>query len=85
MKTLGSGVTVIPRGKPLPQVDAHAPLMSLPLLLGQSSGLIPSNIPYLSAPKEKRERWTQMLSVDTPLKIGIVWAGNAERQDDWMR
>ena len=26
-----------------------------------------------------------MLSVDTPLKIGIAWAGNAERQDDWMR
>ena len=85
MGTLVGNITVTPRGDPLPQFDVQAPLMSLPHLLGLPNELAPSGTPYLWPPMENHERWQKLLSVDAPAKIGIAWAGNAERQDDLMR
>ncbi len=89
MKSLGGGedrldLSVIARGSPLPEADAHIPLLSLPAHFETTLETIPADVPYLSAPAAAAETWARRLAGDTPA-VGLVWAGNAERQDDWMR
>jgi hypothetical protein len=38
------GVTVIPRGEPLPPFDLHLPLMSLPRIFGTTLDTIPASV-----------------------------------------
>ena len=52
----GGIVTVIRKGESLPTFDSHAPLMSLPHLLGTTMQSIPAEIPYLRARAGGRER-----------------------------
>ncbi|MFB8793999.1 MAG: tetratricopeptide repeat protein [Microcoleus sp.] len=65
----------------LPAFDVHAPLMSLPYILGTTLETIPANIPYLAPPAECKFA----LSSDAKLKVGIVWAGNPKRRKDAQR
>jgi len=70
MRASFPGVTVVARGEPLPPVSAHAPLMSLPLLLGVTDPSAPlATTPYLRAAP---------LAPDGPLsgpRVGLVWNG----------
>ncbi len=89
MRTLGDenderNFTVIARGDPLPDTDAHIPLLSLPAQFGTTLETIPSDVPYLQAPAAAAAAWARRLAGDEPA-VGLVWAGNPERQDDWMR
>lgn len=77
-------LTVVPRGIPLPDTAAHIPLLSLPARFGTRLETIPADIPYLKAPPAAAETWARRLTGDGP-SVGLVWAGNSERQDDWMR
>jgi tetratricopeptide (TPR) repeat protein len=77
-------VTVIARGDPRPPADAHAPLLSLPRLLGTELSTVPADVPYLAADPRATARWRQRFGADKPA-IALVWAGNPERQDDRMR
>jgi tetratricopeptide (TPR) repeat protein/ADP-heptose:LPS heptosyltransferase/glycosyltransferase involved in cell wall biosynthesis len=65
----------------LPTFDCHAPLMSLPHLLGTTLENIPANIPYISPPAE----CSFALASDAKLKVGIVWAGSPKRRKDRQR
>ncbi|MEZ2238967.1 tetratricopeptide repeat protein [Microcoleus sp.] len=67
--------------KDLPAFDVHAPLMSLPYILGTTLETIPANIPYLAPPPECKFA----LASDAKLKVGIVWAGNPKRRKDAQR
>jgi tetratricopeptide (TPR) repeat protein/glycosyltransferase involved in cell wall biosynthesis len=67
--------------KGLPAFDVHAPLMSLPYILGTTWETIPANIPYLAPPSECKFA----LASDAKLKVGIVWAGNPKRRKDAQR
>jgi Flp pilus assembly protein TadD len=58
----------------VPEFDFHAPLMSLPYLLGTTPETIPAQIPYLRAPKSYNIKLKS--PPKTRLKVGIVWAGN---------
>lgn len=63
-------IQVVAAGEALPAFDVHAPLMSLPLLLGtRSLADIPAGIPYLRAPPPPPLH-------GTGLRIGLVWAGS---------
>ncbi len=63
----------------LPAVDAHCPLMSLPLVLGTTLDTIPS-APYLRADPAKAQLWAERLgAADGALRVGLVWAGNPRR------
>lgn len=89
MRTLGDGdgeldFTVVARGAPLPDTDAHIPLLSLPAHFGTTLETIPADVPYLRAPAAAAAAWARRLAGDKPA-VGLVWAGNPERQDDWMR
>jgi tetratricopeptide (TPR) repeat protein len=65
------------------EFDIHAPLMSLPYLLGTTSETIPAQIPYLSPPQPSP--FILAAPTGTLLKIGIVWAGNPGNRNDRNR
>lgn len=73
--------TVVVLGQPLPEFQVWAPLMSLPYLFGTTLETVPVNIPYLTVSSKP----PITLSADSPLKIGIVWAGSPANKNDHNR
>ncbi|MBM0741934.1 tetratricopeptide repeat protein [Phormidium sp. CLA17] len=71
---------IIPYGTPLPAFDVHAPLMSLPFILGTTLENIPADIPYLpSSPSTPSlPSPTSSSPIPASLKIGFVWDGNPQ-------
>ncbi len=68
---------LISEGSPLPSFDVHAPLMSLPHLLGTTLETIPANIPYLQPPASTTPHsslLTPHSSLLSPLSSGTVLA-----------
>jgi Flp pilus assembly protein TadD len=70
---------VFVRDQPLPAFDWQTPLQSLPLTFGTTVETIPADVPYLSAPPERIERWAKRLAGDSSLKVGLAWAGSTVR------
>lgn len=67
------------------EFDVGISLLSLPRLLGTDCPeQIPAFSPYLSIPSDRMETWKKKISQQT-WNIGIVWAGNAQHQNDWNR
>ncbi len=60
--------------EPPPRTDLHAPLMSLPHLLGLASPLVPEPAAYLSAEQTRVARWSRFLEGEE-FNIGIAWQG----------
>jgi tetratricopeptide (TPR) repeat protein len=58
----------------LEQFDVHAPLLSLPRILGTTLETVPAQIPYLNLSQSPSLRLETLPG--TYLKVGIVWAGN---------
>ncbi len=71
----------------LPPCDYFCHLLSLPRLCGTSSlEAVPANVPYLTAPIERRSHWRRRLdAVPARLRIGLAWAGNPANPDDRYR
>jgi tetratricopeptide (TPR) repeat protein len=78
---------LIPAGEPLPPFDVHAPLMSLPGLLGTTLATIPAPVPYLRADPERVTRWRERLGPrhEGEIRVGISWQGSAEFISDRHR
>lgn len=76
---------VVAEGSPLPRFDFHAPLMTLPRILGTAVETIPAPIPYLTADPGRVEHWRQELAAIPDLKVGIVWRGNPNNRRDSAR
>jgi len=84
------GVTqVVSRDAPTPPFDVHAPLMSLPHILGTTLATVPAPIPYLSAPAEgftlPEPAGDASAAAAPPLKVGLVWAGSPTHKNDAHR
>ena len=73
--------TVVPRGKPLPKFDLHAPLMSLPLAFGTALDTIPAQVPYIRPPDDVVAQWRDVVDAVPHPRIGLVWAGDARHYD----
>jgi tetratricopeptide (TPR) repeat protein len=69
----------------LPETDVHAPLLSLPLLLGTTLATVPGEVPYLGADAARVGRWRERLRGLAGRKVGIVWQGNPGHQWDRHR
>jgi Flp pilus assembly protein TadD len=76
---------------PPPPFDVHAPLMSVPAILGTTLSTLPTT-PYLSVDSATIEHWrlavARALDVSDPasvFKIGIAWQGNPENKIDRWR
>jgi tetratricopeptide (TPR) repeat protein len=76
---------VIGAGDPLPPFDHHAPLLSLPALLGTTLETIPADTPYLAADPERVAAWRDRLSGLSRSKVGLVWRGNPKHGNDRHR
>ncbi|MGB0551468.1 MAG: tetratricopeptide repeat protein [Alphaproteobacteria bacterium] len=75
---------VIARKDTLPEADYCIPLMSIPQIFNTTLESVPANVPYLSPSSPKVDSFRAQLG-DTDLKVGLVWLGNPDRQDDGMR
>ena len=82
-RTVEGADQVIGRGEALPAFDCHAPLMSLPRLLGTTLRTIPRSVPYLRAP-EPGPDWPP-LPGEGSLRVGVAWAGNPSHKNDRRR
>jgi hypothetical protein len=71
----------------IPAHDYFCHLLSLPRLCGTHSlAAVPANVPYLTAPIERRSHWRRRLDeVPARLRIGLAWAGNPANPDDRYR
>ncbi len=79
------GAAVVRRGERLPEVDAHAPVMSLPHLCDTRVGTIPAEVPYLAAPVERRAQWARRIAALPAPRIGLCWQGNPTFRRDLER
>jgi tetratricopeptide (TPR) repeat protein len=85
LSTVKGADQVIGKGEELPAFDWHCPLLSLPLAFKTRLETIPTNTPYLSAPKERVAVWATRLPKSDLPRIGVVWGGNPEFIDDKTR
>jgi Flp pilus assembly protein TadD len=69
----------------LPPFDFHAPLLSLPRILGTTLATVPADIPYLFADERLVTDWRRALSPVGALKVGIAWQGNPNYIGDRQR
>jgi Flp pilus assembly protein TadD len=73
------GVQVIAAGAALPAYDLWCPLLSLPRALGMAAlDDIPGSVPYLRADPAMVAKWQARMAALEGLRVGLVWAGNAE-------
>src|SRR5262249_35329751 len=70
---------------PMPDFDAHAPLMSLMRILGTRLETIPAQMPYLAADPERVAKLRARIGAAKGLKVGLVWAGNPGYRGDRNR
>ena len=75
LTTLNGADVLLTQGEPLPDVDFHCPLMSLPLAFNTRLETIPFAEAYLQADAVKVKAWYQRLGPSTNFKIGVVWSG----------
>lgn len=68
---------VVPSGDPLPDFDAHCPLMSLPLAMGTTLASVPREVPYLHPDPARVAAWRSRLGEATRPRVAIAWSGQA--------
>jgi len=76
---------VIVEGALLPEFEVHAPLMSLPRIVGTTLDSIPAEVPYLTADESLVGQWGRVLDPAGGFKIGIAWQGNPRYRRDRER
>lgn len=76
------GVEIVARGEALPHFDVHAPMLSLPHLLGVTADAVPAPAPYLAADPARIALWRDWLQSRPGLRVGLVWQGNPTAKVD---
>ena len=76
---------LVPQAEPLPAFDVHAPLLGLPGIFQTSLEKIPAGAAYLFAAPDLIERRREELSALGGFKIGIVWHGNPQQENNRAR
>ena len=67
---------IVAAGDPLPDVDLHCPLLSLPRFFGTTLATIPAQVPYLSVPPAALGAWAERIGGGPGLRVGLVWSGS---------
>jgi Flp pilus assembly protein TadD len=84
--TMKGAPQVVARGDPLPPFEMHAPLLSLPALLGTTLETLPWSGPYVQAPHERVIAWRKAFAKRRQhFNVGLVWAGRPQHWDDLNR
>jgi len=74
---------IVRHGELAPDCDYHAPIMSMPLILGLDEKQIPADVPYLRADAARIAAWKERLPQST-LRVGIAWQGSASDRERWV-
>jgi tetratricopeptide (TPR) repeat protein len=69
----------------VPAYEFHAPLMSLPGLVGTTVETVPAAVPYLTADRAVTAQLQHELAPITGYRIGVCWQGNAKYPGDRLR
>ena len=86
MATVPGVSKVLGSDEPLPEYDAHFPLLSLPRVFATTAETIPSAASYMTVPEPHRtaaRAWID--SGRAKLNVGLVWAGSREHSNDRNR
>ncbi|HHP7244822.1 MAG TPA: tetratricopeptide repeat protein, partial [Elainellaceae cyanobacterium] len=83
LKTAPGVHQVVSRTSSTPDFDVHAPLMSVPHILGTTLDTIPNEVPYLHL--SNRQSFSLRVPPDSRLKVGMVWAGSPTHKNDRNR
>ena len=83
--TASMNATVLVPGDPLPAIDFHCPLMSLPHAFGTTLETVPSATGYLRVPSEAAAAMAGVFAGTSAPRIGLVWAGNPTHRNDRNR
>ncbi|MEO8037154.1 MAG: tetratricopeptide repeat protein [Betaproteobacteria bacterium] len=83
--TASMDATVLVPGDPLPAIDFHCPLMSLPHAFGTTLETVPSAASYLRVPTEAAAAMAGVFTGTSAPRIGLVWAGNPTHRNDRNR
>ena len=73
------------QGQPFTGYQVHAPVLSLPGIIGTTLTTVPANVPYLHADIRLVQHWRIQLQPAEGLKIGIAWQGNPSYLEDSRR
>jgi hypothetical protein len=85
METVPGVAEVVTSRENHPPFDVHAPLLSLPAILGTTVETIPRQIPYLRAPAPAASA-SPWITHDLPgLKVGLVWAAESASANTQLR
>jgi tetratricopeptide (TPR) repeat protein len=76
---------LVASGGPLPPFDTHAPLLSLPLILGTDLASIPAPDRYLAADPVLVRRWRVRLETLPRPWVGLAWQGSPTYRGDRRR
>ncbi len=84
--TLGGVYALKTPGDPLPKIDFHVPLLSIPAAIDLDPNDDPAPSPYLRAPKKAVDVWRNRIATLPPgKKIGIAWRGSPDHARDAVR
>lgn len=64
--------------EPLPQFEAHCPLLSLPRAFATNLETVPREVPYVSAEPRRVHEWRRRLGTHG-FKIGVCWQGSTKK------
>ena len=76
---------LVPQGQPLPPVDFHCPLLSLPLAFKTELATIPAASAYLKADPGKLAAWRHRLGSASGKRIGFANSGRPIHKNDRNR
>jgi hypothetical protein len=77
---------VVPSGASPPSFDYHCPILSLPGVFGTELHSVPAEIPYIHPEPQLVEEWAARLGPpDGWLRVGLIWAGRPEHENDRRR
>lgn len=73
------GVDVVfATGSSAPHFDFHAPVLSLPAIVGTTLHTIPIPVPYVSLDQARTQAWTHRIDQMEGLKVGIAWDSDSD-------
>ena len=73
---------IVRHGEQAPAYDLHAPLMSMPFILGLDEPKIPTDVPYLRADAARVAFWKTRLP-QSAFRVGIAWQGAKTDPERW--
>ena len=85
LSTLEGASLVVTPGEAAPPADLHCPMLSLPAAFGTTLDTIPAADSYLTSDPALAAAWRAKLGSGAMPRVGVVWAGRPDNQNDVNR